>query len=143
MAANETDDRPLDEPSCLIVAALADGEPVDPNALRVALDDPAVRGYLVDLIAVRRSVAMMPDLPAPQSRARRSVRSRVAWMAAAASIAISLTAGYFVGQRAVQAAAPPLVETFVELGATSVAPKPTRVVSLKPGVNWTETAGEQ
>ena len=31
MAENETDERPLDEPSCLIVAALADGEPVDPN----------------------------------------------------------------------------------------------------------------
>lgn len=142
MAENETDERPLDEPSCLIVAALADGEPVDPNALRVALDDPAVREYLVDLIAVR-AVAMMSDLPPEHWRARRSVRSRVAWMAAAASIAISLTAGYFVGQRAVQAAAPPLVETFVELGATSVAPKPTRVVSLRPGVNWTESAGEQ
>ena len=142
MAFDETHDQSLDEASCLVVAALADGEPVDPDALRVALDDRAVREYLVDLIALRRSVGTMSDLPPERWRARRSLRSRIAWMAAAASIAISLTAGYLAGQRAVHVA-PPLVETFVDLGASSVAPKPTRVVSLKPGVNWTENAGEQ
>ena len=32
----------LNEQSCLVVAALADGEAVEPAALRIALDDPAI-----------------------------------------------------------------------------------------------------
>src|SRR5574338_609205 len=103
MAFDENHDRPLDEASCLVVAALADGESVDPNALRAALDEPAVREYLVDLIALRQSVRTMPELPPAQWR-ERSFPSRVGWIAAAAAVAMSLTAGYMAGQRTVQAA---------------------------------------
>jgi hypothetical protein len=35
------------------------------------------------------------------------------------------------------------METIVDVGSTSMAPKPTRVVTLRPGVNWIEKAGEQ
>jgi hypothetical protein len=125
------------EESYLVVAALADGEPVDAAALKGALGDPAVREYLVDLIALRQSVGTMSG-PPMQWRERRSVLSRLGWMAAAAAVIVSLTAGYVAGQRTVQAAPAPSVETFVDFSGSASAPKPTRVVPLRPGVNWTE-----
>jgi hypothetical protein len=130
------------EQSCLVVAALADGEPVDAAALKVALDDPAVREYLVGLIGLRQSVGMLSGPPV-QWRERRSVLSRFGWMAAAAAVIVSLTAGYVAGQRTVQAAPAPSVETVVHFGGSAEAPKPTRVVTLRPGVNWTEKVGGQ
>ena len=137
------DSAELNERACLEVAALADGEHVDPEVLKVALEDPAVREYLVDLVALRRSVATMSELTPVQWRERRSLLSRVGWMAAAAAVVLSLTAGYVVGQRTVEAAPAPTVETFVTIGPAAAAPKPTRVVTLRPGVNWTEKEGEQ
>ena len=133
----------LNEQSCMVVASLADGEAVDSEALRVALDDPAVRAYLVDLIALRQSVGTMSEQLPVQWRERRTFLSRVGWMAAAAAVVLSLTAGYVAGQRTVEAAPAPAVETFVTIGPTAVAPKPTRVVTLRPGVNWAEKEGEQ
>jgi len=59
-------------------------------------------------------------------------------MAAAAAVAISLAGGYVAGQRTVQGSAAPSVETFVDFDGSASAPKPTRVVPLRPGVNWTE-----
>ena len=73
-----------------------------------------------------------------QWRERRSVLSRFGWMAAAAAVIVSLTAGYVAGQRTVQVAPAPSVETFVDFSGSTSAPKPTRVVPLRPGVNWTE-----
>jgi len=131
------------EQACLVVAALADGEPLEADALKAALEDPSVRAYLVDLIALRHSVGAMSALTPVQWRERRSFLSRAGWMAAAAAIIVSLTAGYVAGQRTVQAAPAPNVETFVTIGPTAAAPKPTRVVTLRPGVNWIEKEGEQ
>jgi len=134
----------LNEQACLVVAALADGESVDAGALKAALEDPAVRAYLVDLVALRQSVATMSELTPVQWRERRSFLSRVGWVAAAAAaVVVSLTAGYLAGQRTVQAAPVPTLETFVTMGPSAAAPKPTRVVTLRPGVNWTEKEGEQ
>ena len=143
MALDGNHDSSLNDAPYLVVAALADGEPVDPNALKAALGDPSVREYLVDLIALRQSVATLSELPLQQWRARRWGRSRVAWIAAVASMVFSVTAGYFAGQRAVRGAPAPIVETFVDLGTAVAAPKPTRVVALQPGVNWTENSGER
>lgn len=140
---DEGDSAELNQHSYLAVAALADGEPVDLAALKAALEDPEVREYLVDLITLRQSVGMMSERLPVQWRERRSLLSRAAWMAAAAAIVISLTAGYVAGQRTVQAAPAPSLETFVTMGPTVAAPKPTRVVTLRPGVNWTEKEGEQ
>ncbi len=131
----------LNEQSCQVVASLADGERVDPEALKLALEEPAIREYLVDLVALRQSVAAMSE--PVQWRERRSFLSRAGWMAAAAAVVLSLTAGYVAGQRTVEAAPAPTVETFVTMGPTVAAPKPTRVVTLRPGVNWTEKEGEQ
>jgi negative regulator of sigma E activity len=143
MAFDEKHGQSLDEASCLVVAALADGEPVDPDALRAALSDAAVRDYLIDLVALRGAVRTANDLPAVRWRERKSVRSQVAWLSVAAAVVVSLTAGYAAGQRTVQAPPAPMVETVVHLESPVTAPKPTRVISLRPGVNWTERVGEQ
>jgi hypothetical protein len=135
---DERDSAELNQHSYLAVAALADGEPVDPAALKAALEDHAVREYLVDLISLRQSVVTMSEQLPVQWRERRSFLSRAGWMAAAAAIVISLTAGYLAGQRTVQAAPAPSVETFVDFSGNASAPKPTRVVPLRLGVNWTE-----
>jgi hypothetical protein len=134
---------PSQDERYLVVAALADGEPVDPVRLRAALDDTAIREYLVDLIALRQAVRAVGELPATRWRERGSFGSRIGWLSAAAAVVISLMGGYFVGQRTVQAASAPIVETVVHLENAAVAPKPTRVISLRPGINWTEKAGEQ
>ena len=135
---DERDSAELNQHSYFAVAALADSEPVDPAALKAALEDPAVREYLVDLITLRQSVGMMSEQLPVQWRERRSFLSRAGWMAAAAVIVISLTAGYVAGQRTVEPAAAPSVETFVDFSGSTSAPKATRVVPLRPGVNWTE-----
>jgi hypothetical protein len=131
----------LIEQSCQIVAALADGEPVDPTALREALNDPAVREYLVDVIALRQAVGVVGALPASEHGKRRAIWSAVGWLSAAAAILVSLMTGYLAGQQTAQPLPAPAVETVITIDNTSVAPRPTRIISLRPGVNWTETAG--
>jgi len=141
MSIDETARQSADEQAYLVVAALADGERVDPDALKLALEMPAVRDYLVDIIALRRAVGAASELSAVRWHERRSFRSRIRWASVAAAAAISLAAGYVMGQRTVEAA--PMVESVVHLDAQPPAPKPTRVISLQPGVNWTEKAGER
>jgi hypothetical protein len=133
---------PPDARPYLVLAALADGERVDPEELRSALEDPAARDYLVDLIAIRHAVGTLP-LPSTGVRERRSLSARARWWTAAAVVAISVTTGYVSGHRAAaQAIPPPRFETAIDFGTSRVAvPAPTRVVSLRPGVNWTETIG--
>lgn len=128
-----------DEQPFLIVAALADGEPVEPAALKAALADAAVRDYLVDLVSLRQAVGAMAAQSDIRWRERRSILSRRGWMTAAAAAVLSLTAGYLAGQRTgIQVAPAPMVETVVNFGVTPAAPQPTRIVPLQPGVNWTE-----
>jgi hypothetical protein len=131
-----------DEPY-LVVAALADGEQVDADALRSALSDAAVRDYLIDLVALRQSVRTTNELSAARWHERRSLWRRVGWLSAAAAVVVSLTAGYLVGLRTAEAAPVPIVETVVHLESQPVAPRPTRVIPLRPGVNWTERAGDR
>jgi hypothetical protein len=135
---------PASEDAYLVAAALADGERVDPAALKTALDDPAARDYLVDLMTLRQAVGAVAAEGDSHWRQPRSIWSRRGWWTAAAAILLSLTAGYFAGQRTVaQVASTSTVETVVDVGTTRPAPQPTRVVPLRPGVNWTEKPGEQ
>jgi hypothetical protein len=141
---NEPGSPQLEEQSYLVVGALADGERVDPAALKVALADPAARDYLVDLIALRHAVGAMSATAPAGGQRRHFLRTRAGWLTTAAAVVMSLTAGYFAGQRATaQTVSAPMIETAVDLGSTAVAPKPTHVVPLRPGVNWTEKAGGQ
>jgi len=144
MAIDEAGGDALDEQAYLVVAALADGEPVDPDALKLALEQSAVRDYLVDLMALRQAVGVVAADGDVRWRERQSIWSRRGWLTAAAAVLLSLTAGYVAGQRSgVQAAAAPALETVVHLPGAPAAPRPTRVISLRPGVNWTEKAGAQ
>jgi hypothetical protein len=120
----------------LVVEAFLDGEAVDRAALGDALADAAAREHLLDLLALRGGVA---SLGSSVRRAARPPSRR--WVAAAAVVVLSVGTGFIVGQRTIDASAAPAVETVVEQGARVEAPKPTRVISLKPGVNWTESTG--
>jgi hypothetical protein len=139
MAHSEEPVTSSDQQPYLIVAALADGEHVESEGLRAALADPAVRDYLVDLVALRQAVGTMAAENDTRWRERRSVLSLRGWMTAAAVVLLSVTGGYVAGQRTgVQAAPAPMVETVVNFGGSAAAPQPTRIVTLQPGVNWTE-----
>ncbi len=125
------------------IDAFMDGEPVAPEALKGALADPGARDYLIDLLVLRGMVVRM-DLPATSVTTARAERSKhLKWFAAAAAVLISLFAGYFAGQRMVTPIEARTVEAFVESQSAPTAPKPTRIITLRPGVNWTESTGER
>jgi len=130
---------PPADAALLVVEAFLDGEAVDRAALSDALADAAAREHLVDLLVLRGGVASLG--PSAWSAARLPSRRR--WLAAAAVVLLSVGTGFIVGQRTIDASAAPAVETVVEqgTGAGVEAPKPTRVISLQPGVNWTESTG--
>jgi hypothetical protein len=125
-----------------VVEAFVDGEPVACDVLRDALATPDAREHLIDLLVLRRAVAAMgPATWSTQGR-QRVVRMRTAWLAAAAAVLVSLTAGYLAGQRTLEpSVAAQTVEAVVQVDSAPVAPKPTQVITLQPGVNWTERAG--
>lgn len=125
-----------------IVEAFIDGEPVDSAALKDALGDAAARDHLVDLLILREAVRTMSPVAGSVARRLSGASTRARWLAAAAAVVMSLTAGYLAGQRAiVSATAQSSVETTIDVGSVPVAPAPTRVVTLEPGVNWTDSQG--
>ena len=134
----------LPSSSLLVVEAFADGERVDPDVLVDALADPAVREHLVQLLLLREAVSeTLPSTPRAGGRARRRA-SRARWLPAAAAILLSLAVGYAAGQRSLE----PLVEasavqTVVQIDQSPPPPAPTHVITLQPGINWTEYAGER
>ncbi|HSC25749.1 MAG TPA: hypothetical protein VLD67_00660 [Vicinamibacterales bacterium] len=129
----ETDD-PL-----MIVESFLDGERVAGDALEAALADPTAREHFVDLLVLREAIGTVGRMaPLPMTRpAHHAGRRR--WLAAAAAVVVSMTAGYLAGQ---QVAEPPLaaatVEAIIHASEAPAAPPPTRVISLEPGVNWTD-----
>jgi hypothetical protein len=138
---NEIDNDRIDG-AFAIVEALLDGERVDSQELKHALADAAAREHFVDLLALREAVGSMA--PAAWSAdGRAGARYRVRWFAAAAAVMMSLTAGYFAGQRAVTSTGTPssAVEAVIQFERPPAAPAPTQVISLRPGINWTENSG--
>ena len=125
-----------------IIEAFLDGEGVDPTMLRAALADEAARDHFVDLLAIRGLLSGM-DVVAPDAVNRMpGVRPRARWLAAAAALVVSLTAGYVAGQRAMASTeTASTVEAVVVVGGTPDAPQPTRSIRFTPGVNWTDTPG--
>ena len=120
-----------------VVEAFLDGEGVDPRRLRLALDEPAVRDHLVDLLVLREGVRAMTPGSWTSGRAT-TERARGRWLAAAAAVLVALSAGYYTGQRTVAASGPGGGETIVAVESAPAAPKPTQVIKLEPGVNWTD-----
>ena len=131
------------EPLQAVVEAFLDGEAVESSMLRTALADANARDHFIDLLTIRGvlngmdSVSMsaaVPSLRAPR---------RARWLAAvAAGVLVSLPAGYLAGQRALAATAvPATVEAVVISETAPAAPEPTRSITLKPGLNWTDSSG--
>src|SRR5690349_16069928 len=108
------------------LSALADGEDVDPVVLEAALVTPEGRGWLVEILRLRRLVRQ--DLEEPRSLAARThpvrpwrwTRSAVA----AVIVALSVFGALDLAHRVQVAAEKP--------------PKAARVVRFEPGVDWQE-----
>ena len=132
---------PVAEPYALVEAFL-DGEAVDPTKLRHALDEPGVRDHLVDLLVLREGVRTMT--PASWTSTHGTDGSRLRWLAAAAAVLVALSAGFYTGQRTVAAAPEPRgFETSVVVESEPAPPRPTHVIKLQPGVNWTDSPAEK
>ena len=128
---------PIAEPYA-VVEAFLDGEAVDPTKLRHALDEPGVRDHLVDLLVLREGVrALTPG--SWTSTVAATGGSRLRWLAAAAAVLVALSAGYYTGQRTVAASETRGGETMVAVESAPAPPRPTQVIKLEPGVNWTDS----
>jgi len=120
-----------------VVEAFVDGEAVDQHRLRHALAEPAVRDHLVDLLVLREGVRAIT--PGSWSNPRATTGgTRARWLAAAAAVLVALSAGYYTGQRTVVASEPRGGETIVAVETMPAPPKPTQVIRLERGVNWTD-----
>ncbi len=129
---------PLPERSLLVVESFLDGENVNLHELREALARSEARDHLVDVLALRRDVwASGPHRWSAVHANQRPARRAVSWIAAAAGLVISLAAGYAFGQQARASQLDAGIE--VVLDAMMPPPQPTQIITLKPGVNWTET----
>jgi hypothetical protein len=125
-----------------VIAAFADGEPVDPKELTEALSYPAGREHLIDLLVLRGLVggqSITRPVPIP---ARRSA-SHIRRLAVAASLAaISVLGGYVLGHRTTDLSRPPNAVTGAAPDVVPVsAPAPTRIIRLENGVDWNERTG--
>lgn len=103
-----------------VISDFLDDRSFDPDELADALNDPAARALLIDLIVLRRIVQPTDAVPAVStghSERRRPWRI----VAAAAALFLALTSGYLAGARRAET-------TAIE------APAPTRVVEALPFV---------
>lgn len=110
-----------------VLSALLDSEPVDPDAVSLALDDPDARAAFVDFIRLREAARRDADtLPASLHQRRRDEpvgRVVLQWAAAAAVLVLVFIAGLLtpLGGRGSDDAEPP---------------RPARVEKFEPGVDW-------
>lgn len=122
----------------IVVEALLDGERVAAGDLRAALEDPAAREHFVDLLVLRAAVGVA-EAAVPSTWTAAPRHRKVRWLALAAALVISLSAGYGAGRQAAPVpAVAATVEAVVQASDTPVAPAPTRVITLTPGVNWVD-----
>jgi hypothetical protein len=121
------------------IDALLDGEPVDQQALRLALDDVDARDYLVEALLLRGLTREMgpPRFAVPGIPVSPFVR-RMRWLAAGLILAVTGGTGYFYGQHSgVEAAPLGVVEVAFDTLPAPPAPEPTRSIRFEAGVNWT------
>jgi RNA polymerase sigma-70 factor (ECF subfamily) len=131
-------------PPIAIIDALLDGEAVDKQLLRHALDDAEGRDYLVDALALRQLTRDMAPLTYVIPGVTRSpMLRRVRWMAAAVVLVASAAGGYAWGQHDAPIQAASVEAVTLPSSSTPEAPAPTKVIRLEPGVNWTDHVGGQ
>jgi hypothetical protein len=142
MTSPDTSPSPSPDPSLLVVESFIDGESVDLGALKDALARPEGREHLVDLLALREAVwATAPRGFAVAERKRTRFERGVRWVAVAAGVVLSLTTGYVAGHETAQPATESSSVETIMIAPSAPLPEATRVISLRPGVNWTETSG--
>ena len=127
----------MNEPEHFEIDALLDGELVDKDALRQALEQADARDYLIDALLLRQMTREMEParfaIPGtPRSPFVRGMR----WLAAGVILAVSAGAGYAYGQGSRIDPAPGVVEVTFENLPAPPAPEPTRSIRFEPGVNW-------
>jgi hypothetical protein len=140
-----TPDEPLNDADELLdshseIDALLDGEPVDKQRLRAALDDEGARDYLVEALVLRQITREMePSRFVIPGTRRGPLHSATRWLAAAMILGIGLGAGYAYGHGSrPPAASTGSVEVVLDAPAPAPpAPEPTRTIRFEPGVNWT------
>ncbi len=117
------------------IDAFLDGETIESSALDTALAEPTGRAYLIDALALRQLMVDSTKLDAMPVQRRSTLLS----YASAAAIALALVGfGYAAG---VRKATPETSSMPTNAVQHIVAPEPTRVIELRPGVNWHESKG--
>ena len=114
-----------------VISAFIDDEPFDAKELGDALSLREGREQLIDLIALRRVVAVEPT---SDVRSRR-VTSPWRGLLAAAVLALAVGGAFFVGRQSTAGESPAV--------APDAAPAPARVIELRPGIEWKQTGGNR
>lgn len=124
------------------LAGWADGEPADRGEVLRALETAEGREYVVDLMAIRRLVAVTTP-PAHAYDTRHAARQSRQWLVPVAAAAVlCVAAGYVAGRTAVPAAPAPVTDIRpAGTSAPASAPAPTHVIRFEAGVDWRETTG--
>src|SRR5262245_24287719 len=129
------DDLPEAPDDYAIVGAFLDGERVNAQQLRRALDDPHARDYLVELLTLRQVIGAHASYATAALAPAAPTRTHGWWPAVAAVLAIATAAGgYAIGERrpaptSVSDGAPSRIE-IVSAGQPSRAPQPTQIIQL-------------
>ena len=127
-----------------VISAFVDGERVDHDALRRALADAAGRDYLIDLLALRESVAeMTPQMPIAVAARPGTAMRVLRFGGAAAALVLAIGGGYVAGHRSAESEIAMAPAVASPATSTTPAPAPTRVIRLEPGVNWVDHNGGQ
>jgi hypothetical protein len=130
-----------------VIAAFADGEHVEGDALKAALADEAGRDYLVDLLALR---GLVSEAPASRAAAIEPPRRSPAWrlLPIAALLVAGVSGGIAIGRQTTGSITPEPAPPAPVVTAQAIppelripAPAPTRVIKLETGTSWNERSG--
>jgi len=134
----------IDAANSEVISAFVDNEPFEPSALARALAQPGGRDLLIDFIALRHVVSA--DGASDSRIAVAPERPRWRGVVAAAAIVAALAGGYAVGRERATLGTGGTGVTGVTEATTgapvmATAPAPTRVIELRPGVEWQSSNG--
>jgi hypothetical protein len=131
-----------------VIAAFADGEHVEADALKSALADEAGREYLVDLLALR---GLVSEAPAARAAAIEQPRRSATWrlFPVAALLVAGVSGGIAIGRQTTASRvtsepaplAPLVTAQAIPPELRIPAPAPTRVIKLETGTSWNERSG--
>jgi hypothetical protein len=131
-----------------VIAAFADGEPVDPARLTAALSEAQGREHLIDLLVLRGLVGGAEAKPEPKKTSEVFLRfpkkDLRGLFGAAALVTIGVIGGFVAGHQLAGTRTQPPATTAANVAPQIVpasAPTPTRVIRLENGVDWNERGG--